>query len=445
MFCEVYAPAKTLSVRFTKRFTIFVEEVYETVYDIFMDTYDQIIQKQLDETYYDPRELKYGTRAKTFLSPYDFEMLTKRKIEILNQGNDERFVKLDLFAWNSKPLFYLTPNEFLAAQGTLLELASSLELSDFSKEAINHSLLYSEIEGTLSIEDVPTTRKRMIELIQKNAKPLNRNDIIVKNMSKGIDFILSKPSFNERNLACLYSLLSANCLDEEDKLLEGSIYRNDEVEVDHYYGCPHDKIKQCMDSLFVFVNGNLNNPKLRYVLPHIAHYYLVYVHPYFDYNGRTARMVSLWIHLLTDNFSPSFISEGIDLKKKDYYLALENTRDTQNDLTYFLEFIFRTSIDYFLCYKNLEIITQKLKNKGIAWTENELVYFKKILLSYKGRFTYSDFLRFSKTDMSKQGALKILNKFTSYDLLASAGSQSKTKLFEVRIDRLAYLMSNFRQ
>ncbi len=71
-----------------------------------------------------------------------------------------------------------------------------------------------------------------------------------------------------------------------------------------------------MDSLFAFVNENLKNPKLKFFLPQLAHYYLLYVHPYFDYNGRTARMVSLWLYFLTGNVYPSFISEGIDLKKR---------------------------------------------------------------------------------------------------------------------------------
>ena len=328
-------------------------------------------------------------------------------------------------------------------QKASLELASSLDLGDFVKEASVHSLLYSEIEGSLAVEDVPTTRKRLIELIQKQAEPINRDDVIVKNMSRGLDFVLSKPAFNEANLAFLYSLLSHDCLDEEDKVLEGRLYRHDEVEVDHYRGCPHAKIKQCLDSLFVFANENLNHPKLKYALPHIAHYYLLYVHPYFDCNGRTARMVSLWLHLLSENAAPSLLSEAIDLKKKDYYLALEDARDAHNDLTYFLEFVFKTSVDYSLCHKNLENITQSLQNEGITWSENELAYFKKILLSYKGKFTYSDFLKFTKSEMSKQGALKILNKFVSYGLLSASESQSKAKLFDVEKNRLLYWMSNF--
>lgn len=109
-----------------------------------------------------------------------------------------------------------------------------------------------------------------------------------------------------------------------------------------------------------------------------------------------------------------------------------------------MEFIFKTTVDYLLCYKDLQAITQGLQDEGVTWAENEAVYFKKILLSYKGKFTYPDFLKASKTEMSKQGAFKILNKFVSYGLLAFSESQSKTKLFDVNIERLPFLPSNFR-
>ena len=109
-----------------------------------------------------------------------------------------------------------------------------------------------------------------------------------------------------------------------------------------------------------------------------------------------------------------------------------------------MEFIFKTTVDYLLCYKDLQAITQGLQDEGVTRAENEAVYFKKILLSYKGKFTYPDFLKASKTEISKQGAFKILNKFVSYGLLAFSESQSKTKLFDVNIERLPFLPSNFR-
>ncbi len=418
------------------------EKVYDSVYNKCMNKYDEIIDKQLNEKYYDPRELRYGSKAATFLPANEVEDLYKRKIELLDEGNDERFVKPNLLSWNDKPLFFLLPSELIEKQRTLFEIAGSLDFDEPSMDFIKHSRIYSEIEGSLSIENVPTTHKRLSEIVEGKMEPQDLNDTIIKNMSKAIDFVMGRPEFSEKNLATLYSILSDGCLNDDDKLKEGDLYRDDDVMVDHYYGCPVSKIKECMNSLFAFVNENLDNPKLKYFLPHIAHYYVLYVHPYFDYNGRTARMVSLWVSLLANNNLPVIISEAINQRKKEYYSALENTRDSGNDLTYFLNYIHEISVDYSLAYKNIEDITQALKDKGIVWTETEKSYFKKILISYKGKFTYLDFTKFAKLDISKQGALKILNKFASYELLTSTESKSKTKLFDINCKCLSFVTKN---
>ena len=44
------------------------------------------------------------------------------------------------------------------------------------------SRIYSEVEGTLDIENVPTTRRRFEELVYKDDKSKNANDRIIKNI-----------------------------------------------------------------------------------------------------------------------------------------------------------------------------------------------------------------------------------------------------------------------
>lgn len=307
-------------------------------------------------------------------------------------------------------------------------------------EEILKSRIYSEIEGSLSIEEVPTTRRKINEITSGKRKPENQNEIIIKNMGEGIRFVMEKPVFNETNLHILYNILSYGCPLEENRLKEGDFYRYDGVSVDGYLGCPAHKIKKSMDSLFRFVEANLQNPKAKYILPHVVHYYLLYVHPYFDYNGRMARLSSFWIQqLLGEEDSPVALSEAVNQKKKEYYLALENTRDARNDLTYFLKYVYRTMGDSLLCYENVEHISQNLQDKGVLLTETEKNYFRKILLSYKGKFTYNDFEAMAKIDVTKQGALKILNRFVAYGLLRSSESNSRNKLFALNADALLFL------
>ena len=143
------------------------------------------------------------------------------------------------------------------------------------------SRIYSEIEGSLNVENVPTTRKRLKELLEDNKPTENTNDIVIKNMKQAIDFVESGEPFNKYNLYLLYNILSKDSLSEENKLLKDNLYRHDGVEVGSHKGCPVDEIEKCMDSLFEYVEKVLSNNESileRILLPHICHYYIVYIH-----------------------------------------------------------------------------------------------------------------------------------------------------------------------
>ena len=51
----------------------------------------------------------------------------------------------------------------------------------------------------------------------------------------------------------------------------------------------------------------------------------------------------------------------------------------------------------------------------------------------------------AKIDVSKQGALKILNRFVSYGLLIPSESNSKSKLFALNVDALSFLSPRLKE
>ena len=407
--------------------------------------FDLLFKKMLvGRKYFTSRELKYDNDVGIHLSPYDYKqfVLFKDK-EVLNEN---KFYKtLDLKTFNDSGVYFCYSSELIAIMNSYLDLI----LDDILKgnkpmmvrnmDDITLSRIYSEVEGTLNIEAVPTTRKVVAEIAQGKRDPKTLNEQIIKNMIDGIDFVNKCPDFNEENLYLLYNILSKGCLDEEDKLINGNHYRHDGVEIGGYNGCPFGKIKECMDSLFKFIEENKTGKRLSPFLPHIAHYYVLYIHPYFDYNGRTARMVSYWVSLLCNKqMVPTVISEAINQTKSQYYSAISETRDADNDLTYFLTYIFNISIDYILAYKNIEEIDQALKNKSITLSSVDKAYFKKILICNKGKFTHNDFTKWIDVNMTKQGALKELNNLCEYGLLKSEASKSGKKMFEINRAAIKY-------
>ena len=412
------------------------------------EKYEKILIKQFEGIYSTSKELEYSKEVGTFLSPFEYQEYLKYK-EDRAMDNDGYLTLLPLKAFNHKCLYYCFGNELKAILESYYSFLSSESsfLNKFSK-SFNESRIYSEIEGTLNVENVPTTRRRLKELLEEDAPVKDKNDIIIKNMKAGIDFVNELPDFNKDNLFALYSILSKDCLDDDDVLKPGDYYRYDGVEIAHYHGCPCQLIDECMNSLFEYVNdvlyGKNKNMVELTLLPHICHYYMIYIHPYFDYNGRTARMVSYWIYLLSGVHDyPPIVSEAINQTKNKYYNAIELSRDSHNDLTYFLKYIFGITCDYAITYQNLEYIEKANKNKGIIVTETELNYMKKILISYDGAFSYFDFLKKCDIDMSKQGALKILNKFIDYGFLIEIKNKSKTKIFDINKDNIPYLLKSF--
>lgn len=387
--------------------------------------------------YYTIKELKYSNKLEKNLDDSDVKEFIKLKLELSNKLNLKNFDN-EIYYYNHESL-NIKLKEFISFNRKYYK---DNEISIIEKRFpdIMISRILSEIEGTLLIENIPTTRKRIQEVI-KSKITKTADDVIIRNMDNGIKFILTKPKFNKENLFKLYSLISEDSLSTDVSLKDNDYYRYDDVYIDGYTGCDVSSIEECMDSLFDFIKSNLNTKSnLKYLLPHIAHYYILYIHPYFDFNGRCARLVSLWISTLTNLYDhPLYISEAINDNKKEYYQAIVNTRDMGNDLTYFLNYIFDISNNFCLIYENVDYIEECLSYEGIVLNVLEKTYLKRILSKIKTPyFNHKIFLEYVNLDITKQGALKILNKFEDCNILNSMINNKNQKMFYLNKTFLKY-------
>ena len=390
-------------------------------------------------------DLRYNQKMGIMLSKEEFAEFLALKDQLVGEQLDI-MRSLPLKTFNSKHCFYVNGAYLLSALNEYMRiLVADYEMNQswlFSRNAedMAFSRLFSEIEGSLNIENVPTTRKRIAE-IHESESVADNNDIIIKNMIDAVDFIVrEKPAFNKENLRRLYTILSNGSLGADKALKDGAYYRDDKVYIDIYEGADHQIIDACMDTLFAFANDPTSIEKYDILLPYICHYYIVYIHPYFDYNGRTARMVSFWLSYIHDIAgAPLFMSEAINENKGDYYRAITNTRNTNNDLTYFLGYILETSIKYSFVYKNLEEIRNELSKTGDTLTATEWGYVKKILVhNSENYFNYKMFLEYIHAKMTKQGAMKILDNLVSYNILQKDKNKKGEAIFKFNPNFITY-------
>ena len=116
------------------------------------------------------------------------------------------------------------------------------------------------------------------------------------------------------------------------------------------------------------------------------HYYFAYLHPYFDGNGRMARMLHLW-YLLQQGYSASLFlpfSSIIQKTKQDYYKAFDYTEknalisnrlDITPFLSYFADVVYQKMGNYSLQNHTLDAFQQLLDSGRITEKENELFQF----------------------------------------------------------------------
>lgn len=120
---------------------------------------------------------------------------------------------------------------------------------------------------------------------------------------------------------------------------------------------PHTMVPELMDNLFEWMNKAKNevNPL---ILSSIFHYEFVFIHPFSDGNGRTAR---IWQTAILANWEKAFaylpIESMIKKNQEEYYKVIDNCNKAGNS-TEFIEFMLKMIND--TIDETSQITTQKI-------------------------------------------------------------------------------------
>lgn len=190
-----------------------------------------------------------------------------------------------------------------------------------------------EIVATSAIENIDFSRDSVRNIL-KGYAPKNDQESRILGIKKGLEFIADTSNkITEENLHKLYMMTVGDFLEGDDRLNDGELYRHDTVsivgsQIEHM-GVNYEKIPGLMKVLIEFINTDDGINDL--VKAAIVHFYFAYVHPYFDGNGRTARLMHLWFLIQKGYQSALFIpfSGLIEKSRKAYYNAFSAVEDNR--------------------------------------------------------------------------------------------------------------------
>lgn len=267
----------------------------------------------------------------------------------------------------------------------LEELLHNLDLSlgwnflwiNFNKKERREFLQNWIIEEAISssqLEWAMTTSKKAKEMIKTNRKPIWNDEKMILNNYKVMVYInndLIKEKLSAENLLKLQSILTKDILEEEKiwrfRTDEDEIVIQDNITWEIYHRTPNQNfLMQEIEKFFIYANDEekTNSFTHPFIKACILHFWIWYLHPFYDGNWRTARAIFYWYLLKKWYWGFSYIplSRIIKETKNKYENAYLYSEQDNFDLSYFIVYITnitKQAIEEFKNYISKKIEKQK--------------------------------------------------------------------------------------
>jgi Fic family protein len=258
---------------------------------------------------------------------------------VMEAARKKSAISLPLKAQNGLP-FWFVINKTIEAQCDAVAAVArrSFVFDELSKQAMEEATIDEAVWSSV-IEGAFTSKAEAARIIRQNKSPANKSEQMVKNNYQALLYVLEhlEDPITAQTLIDIARIVSRGASDET---VEGfrtvPVYVTGREEIVY---TPPDaaQIPALVDDLIAFITDSELHPLLKAC---IAHFYFVYVHPFTDGNGRTARALSYMMLLRTgyDFFRYFSISGLIAEERGRYYKAMRQVETSVNDMTYFIDY-----------------------------------------------------------------------------------------------------------
>lgn len=352
------------------------------------------------------------------------------------------------------PLDKTNGKSFHIHEDSLKSITSELEAFLQKKHHLNTKafatdVMFShELKANNLVEGYTDDLNAVKEIINRRYNNTNKEQVTrILNLYHGYNYILKENNIDKETLRKLYSILSKDSLDKYEKENMGEYYRLQKVYIlisgllskTPSEGIDAKLIDEFMDKYFAFLHSYEmgSSTTNEYIKSQILHLYFVYIHPYYDVNGRTSRTLAMWYLLNKKAYAYIIFNRGIAFKGSKYdKTVLESIQ--ASDMTKFILFMLDTVKEELEKEYIMESIADSIPSKLSSIDYQTLLY----LLSMNSMLTVKDFAtmynRFNDKKSVKEIYTTMIDSLINKSILQVVGTTNKNMFGDYKNEILEF-------
>ncbi len=297
-----------------------------------------------------------------------------------------------------------------------------------NERIIINTLALQEAKDSSAIENIVTTHD---ELYSSDSQTRHFASLAAKEVHnyahallEGYQQVKQSGLLTSNNIIALQALLEEN--DAGFRKVPGTVLKNEQTgEVVYMPPQDYDSIVQLMSNLESFMNNDSLSDIDPVIKMAIIHHQFESIHPFYDGNGRTGRIVNI-LYLVKEGLLKLpilYLSRFINQNKAAYYNLLQETRQSgqwEPWILYILEAVEQTALQTSDMVRNIKALMTRHKQKIRA--ELPKVYSQDLINSlFRHPYTKIEFVK-ADLNVARKTAARYL------DLLCDIGLLHKKKL-----------------
>jgi len=316
-----------------------------------------------------------------------------------------------------------------AARSALAEMKGAA-LSIPNESILISTLSLQEAKDSSAIENIITTHDELYQgdYLKRDFKSIASKEVhnYAEALRWGFETVRKMGILTNNHIIQMQATLEEN--DAGFRKVPGTELKNEQTgEIVYTPPQTHDEVVAFMNNLEQFMNNDTLSDWDPLVKMAIIHHQFESIHPFYDGNGRTGRIINI-LYLVKEgllNLPILYMSRYINQNKGDYYRLLQKVR-TENAweewVLYILDGVEQTSLQTIKIIEGIKKLMQSHKDR----MRNELpkIYSQDLLNNlFRHPYTKIDFVM-EETGVSRKTAAKYL------DELDKIGIVSKQKIWK---------------